>query len=75
MKRLPLLVLLFALALPALASDDWTEVRSPHAIVLTDTGLTSGRTVALRIERMRHVLGELLGKPDIRSGVPLQVIA
>jgi tetratricopeptide (TPR) repeat protein len=73
-------LLVVALSLPALAQNknkekDWIEVRSPHFQVFTDAGLTSGRAVALRFERMRQVFGWILMRADVRSGVPLTVIA
>ena len=64
----------FALALPALAQT-WTEVRSPHFIVLTDAGRDSGRNVALRFEQMRQTFGAILQKPLVRAGAPLEIIA
>src|SRR4051812_39998230 len=63
------------LALPAAAEQQWTEVRSPHFLVLTDAGRDTGRKVALRFEQMRQVFGSVLQKPSVRAGVPLNIIA
>src|SRR5258707_11367726 len=63
-----------ALALPALAQD-WIEVRSPNFIVTTDTGLSSGRAVVLRFERMRQVIGSILQHADVHASVPLHILA
>ncbi|MDP9268164.1 MAG: tetratricopeptide repeat protein [Acidobacteriota bacterium] len=73
MKRF-LVLTLCLLALPALAQD-WTEVRSPHFIVLTDAGRDRGRAVALRFEQMRQTLGPILQKPEVRGAVPIEIIA
>jgi|GEM_PF-6632597 len=73
-RRLRLSLMLLALTLPAWAQN-WIEVRSPHFIVLTNTGRDSGRAVALRFEQMRHVFGAILQRPDVRAGAPLEIIA
>ncbi|HTK95741.1 MAG TPA: tetratricopeptide repeat protein [Terriglobales bacterium] len=75
MKRILLLLLALAAALPAVAADEWTEVRSPHVAILTDTGFGSGRAIGLRFEIMRSLFASLLLKNQIRSNVPFYVIA
>jgi len=62
---------------PASASDEpkWTEVHSAHFIVLTDAGDKRGREVALRMEQMRSVFGQLLMKDKLKMSVPITVIA
>src|SRR4051812_15234598 len=75
MKRsLQLVLALFLATLPALAQN-WTQVRTPHLVVITDSGLGSGRSVAVRFELMRTIFGELLQRPELRPGLSPRVIA
>jgi tetratricopeptide (TPR) repeat protein len=62
---------------PAFAKDEpkWLEVHSTHFSVLTDAGEKRGREVALRMEQMRAVFGQLLLKNKLTMPVPLTVIA
>ena len=53
----------------------WIEVHSAHFSVLTDAGDKRGREVALRIEQMRAVFGQLLLKDKLKMSVPITVIA
>ena len=48
----------------AFAKDEpkWIEVHSAHFSVITDGGEKRGREVALRMEQLRAVFGELIGK-------------
>jgi len=61
----------------ALAKDEpkWIEVHSAHFSVLTDGGEKRGREVALRMEQMRAVFGQLLMKDRLKMPVPITVIA
>jgi tetratricopeptide (TPR) repeat protein len=61
----------------ALAKDEpkWIEVHSTHFSVLTDAGDKRGREVALRMEQMRAVFGQLLLKDKLKMPVPITVIA
>ena len=71
--------LLLAACFPrvALAKDEpkWIEVHSAHFSVLTDGGEKRGREVALRMEQMRAVFGQLLMKDRLKMPVPITVIA
>ena len=62
---------------PAFARDEpkWIEVHSAHFSVLTDAGDKRGREVALRMEQMRAVFGQLLLKDKLKMSVPITVIA
>src|SRR5271163_4743005 len=64
-------------ALPAFAKDEpkWLEVHTAHFSVITDAGEKRGREVALRMEQMRAVFGELLLKNKLKMSVPITVIA
>jgi tetratricopeptide (TPR) repeat protein len=76
-KRLVLLLLLLAAA-PTLARDKaeaWTEVRSPHFIVLTNSNEKQGRRVADQFERMRSVFHVAFPKLQIDPGSPIIVLA
>ena len=60
-----------------LASDEpkWVEVHSTHFSVITDAGDKKGREVALRMEQMRAVFGQLLLKDKLKMPVPITVVA
>jgi tetratricopeptide (TPR) repeat protein len=53
----------------------WIEVHTAHFSVLTDAGDKRGREVALRMEQMRAVFGQLLLKDKLKMPVPITVIA
>jgi tetratricopeptide (TPR) repeat protein len=61
----------------AFAKDEpkWIEVHTAHFSVLTDAGEKRGREVALRMEQMRAVFGQLLLKDKMKMPVPITVIA
>jgi tetratricopeptide (TPR) repeat protein len=62
---------------PARAGDEpkWINIHSAHFSVITDGGEKRGREVALRMEQMRAVFGQLLMKDKLRMSVPVTVIA
>ena len=53
----------------------WIEVHSTHFSVLTDAGDKRGREVALRMEQMRSVFGQLLLKDKLKMSMPITVVA
>jgi tetratricopeptide (TPR) repeat protein len=53
----------------------WIELHSAHYSVITDAGEKRGREVALRMEQMRSVFGQLLSKKKLTMAVPITVIA
>jgi tetratricopeptide (TPR) repeat protein len=62
----------------AFAKDEppkWIEVHSTHFSVITDAGEKRGREVALRMEQMRAVFGQLILKNKLNMSVPITVIA
>jgi len=61
----------------AFAKDEpkWIGVHTAHFSVITDAGDKKGREVALRMEQMRSVFGQLLLKDKLRMSVPITVIA
>src|SRR5271157_768684 len=61
----------------AFAKDEpkWIEVHTAHFSVITDGGEKRGREVALRMEQMRAVFGELLHKDKLHMSIPVTVIA
>jgi len=73
---LSLLIAVFSFRL-AFASDEpkWVEVHSAHFSVITDAGEKKGREVALRMEQMRSVFGQLLQKDKLKMSVPVTVVA
>jgi tetratricopeptide (TPR) repeat protein len=80
---LPLLLALLLLMLiavapqTALAKDEpkWIEVHTTHFSVITDAGDKRGREVALRLEQMRAVFGQLILKDKLKMSVPITVVA
>src|SRR5271163_1984495 len=61
----------------AFAKDEpkWMEVHTAHFSVITDAGDKRGREVALRMEQMRAVFGQLLLKNKLQMSVTVTVIA
>ena len=61
----------------AWAKDEpkWLEIHTGHLSVLTDAGEKRGREVALRMEQMRAVFGQLLNKDKLHMSIPITVIA
>jgi tetratricopeptide (TPR) repeat protein len=53
----------------------WLEIHTTHFAVVTDAGEKRGREIALRMEQMRSVFGELLLKDKLKMSVPITVIA
>jgi tetratricopeptide (TPR) repeat protein len=53
----------------------WTEVRSPHFRVLTDTNAGDARKVAHEFEQMRNVFATHLTHARLESGAPLLIFA
>jgi len=53
----------------------WIEVHTAHFSVFTDAGDKRGREVALRMEQMRAIFGQLLLKDKLKMSVPITVIA
>ena len=78
-RRAALLLVLPALLLqrPAFAKDEpkWIEVHSIHFSVLTDAGDKRGREVALRMEQMRTVFGQLILRDKLNMPVPITIVA
>ena len=79
LRHITSLALLAALCLSAAAfardEPKWIEVHSAHFSVLTDAGDKRGREVALRMEQMRAVFGELISKQKLNMSIPVTVIA
>jgi len=72
-----LVALTLAAAQSALAKDEpkWIEVHTAHFSVITDAGEKRGQEVALRMEQMRAIFGQLLLKDKLKMPVPITVIA
>jgi tetratricopeptide (TPR) repeat protein len=73
-------VLCFALAFgvrhsAAAAPDQWTEIRSAHFTVNTDSGEKQGRHIADQFERMRWVFQTLFPKANVDPPEPIVVVA
>src|ERR1700687_5925927 len=59
----------------AKAKDEpkWIEVHTAHFSVITDAGDKRGREVAVRMEQMRAIFGQLLLKDKLKMPVPITV--
>jgi len=72
-------ILAFLSALPVFGSSKdepkWLEVHTAHFSVVTDAGEKRGREIALRLEQMRTVFGQLLLRDKLKMPVPISVIA
>jgi tetratricopeptide (TPR) repeat protein len=85
MKRLSsvrsaVLILVLGAALcphAAFASGEpkWLEIHTAHFLVLTDADQKHGREVALRVEQMRAVFGQILLREKLKMPVPVTVVA
>jgi tetratricopeptide (TPR) repeat protein len=53
----------------------WIELHTTHFSVMTDAGEKRGREVAVRMEQMRSVFGQLLLKDKLKMPVPVTIIA
>lgn len=76
--RVELVLLLMTMggSAAALCEQTWTEIRSPHFRVLTDSSPGDGRRVANELEQMRHVFAMRFGNGDeVQSGPPLTIVA
>ena len=76
-KRLLLLLPILAAALaPARdKAETWTELRSPHFVVVTNANEKQGRRVADQFERMRSVFQAAFPTLQIDPGSPIIVLA
>ncbi len=72
---LVLLLLAAALASARDKAETWTEVRSPHFVVITNSSEKQGRRVADQFERMRDVFHAAFPKLQIDPGSPIIVLA
>ncbi|MGH9642796.1 MAG: hypothetical protein ACRD3Q_10240, partial [Terriglobales bacterium] len=61
----------------AFAKDEskWVEVHTAHFSVITDAGDKRGREVALSMEQMRAVFGQLVSRQKLNMSIPVTVIA
>jgi len=78
MRRAVSIFSLFALTLSASARDatsHWSEVRSQHFVVLTDSNEKQARRVTSQLERMRAVFHLLLPTASDSAGSPVIVLA
>src|SRR6185312_12095031 len=78
MRRAVSIFFLFALTLSASARDTtshWSEVRSQHFVVLTDSNEKQARRVTSQLERMRAVFHLLLPTASDSAGSPVIVLA
>ncbi len=67
--------ILFSRAVFAGDEPKWHEVHSTHFYVLTDAGDKRGQEVALRMEQMRALFGQLLLRDKLKMSVPITVVA
>jgi Tfp pilus assembly protein PilF len=76
-KRLFLLLPILATVLAAARdkAENWTEVRSPHFTVVTNSNEKEGRRVADQFERMRSAFQAAFPNLQIDTGSPIVVLA
>jgi Flp pilus assembly protein TadD len=76
-KRFFLLVPLLAVALASARdkAENWTEVRTPHFTVVTNSNEKQGLRVADQFERMRSVFHVAFPKLQMDPGSPIVVLA
>lgn len=76
-RHLVVLFLMFATAVAsaAPAADRWTEIRSPHFIVLTNSNEKSGRRIANQLEQMRSVFQKIFPTMASDDDSPMTVFA
>ena len=62
---------------PALAQKEqiWTEVRSPHFVVVSSAGEKQARNVAEQFEAFRSAFAELFPRARVDLGKPLTILA
>jgi len=65
---------LSALAGAASAADRWFEFRSGPFEVFTNAGERAGRGVLMRVEQLRHALGQIVGENDLQTPLPVRVL-
>jgi Tfp pilus assembly protein PilF len=70
-----LLILTAALSPARDKGETWTEVRSPHFIVVTNSNEKQGRRVADQFERMRSLFHAAFPKLQVDPGSPIIVLA
>ncbi len=68
------LLLLLLIALAARADDRWIEIRSGPFHVLSNDGDRPARDALNQLEQVRHILGTVLGKPDLVTVWPIRVL-
>jgi tetratricopeptide (TPR) repeat protein len=70
-------LLCLASSLHSFAKDEpkWLEVHTAHFSVITDAGEKRGREIALRMEQMRAIFGQLILKDKLKMPIPITVIA
>ena len=69
------MLLAAALASARDKAETWTEVRSPHFVVVTNSNEKQGSRVADQFERMREVFHAAFPKLQIDPGSPIIVLA
>lgn len=76
-RHLIVLFLMFAtvVASAAPAADRWTEIRSPHFIVLTNSNEKNGRRIANQLEQMRSVFQKIFPTMASDDDAPMTVFA
>ncbi|HET9098887.1 MAG TPA: tetratricopeptide repeat protein [Acidobacteriaceae bacterium] len=70
-----IVMLATVVASAAPAADRWTEISSPHFIVLTNAGERKGRHIANQLEQMRSVFHLILPTGTSDDDVPITVFA
>ncbi len=62
------------IALAASAEDRWIQIRSGPFDVLSSAGDRPAREALNQLEQVRHIVGTVLGKPDLTTLWPIRVL-
>ena len=74
-RRALLLLLIQVSTLAAAKTETWVRVRTPHFVVLTNSGEKQGRKVGNQLERMRAVFHKAFPSMRVDEASPIVVIA
>jgi Flp pilus assembly protein TadD len=74
-RRTVFAVVLLLLAVPAVAADNWIEVRSPHFTVQSNAGEKEARKVADQFEQIRNMFHSAFSALRVDPPQPILIVA
>ena len=72
--RSKLILALLCLIPVALCAQEWQQASTPAFTLLTDAKETQARELALSVEQLQGLFGQILHKSDLHVAVPLRII-